>query len=115
MSDIDEKDTGERDIVRQALELPRELEAPREMWAGIEARIEIKERRARLVRRGIAGASMLLAAAAVILAVRAVKPPRVDDRTAAPTLRLAGSLRSPRSTCAPATAIRIRSGWSARS
>jgi hypothetical protein len=72
------------DPARDALALPREIEAPRGLWTGIEARIAAKERRRVQARRSISGASLLLAAAAVILSVRAARKPREGDPSVAP-------------------------------
>jgi hypothetical protein len=73
---------SDEDLAREALALPRELEAPRDLWVGVRARIEAKQRRTLVMRRTMAGASMLLAAAAVVLSIRAAHQPRVDDRAA---------------------------------
>jgi len=89
----DKRDTNERDLSQDALALPRELEAPRDLWAGIEARIEAKRRRGVVVRRSFAGASMLLAAAVVILSIRSLKQPLGDSRT--PTPSASESLHAP--------------------
>jgi hypothetical protein len=72
-----------RDLAREALALPREIEAPRALWQGIEARIEAKRRRTLLLRRGVTGASVFLAAAVVVLAIRS-KQPRTDGPGPAP-------------------------------
>jgi hypothetical protein len=74
-------DNDHNDLERDALELPRSIEAPRDLWAGIEARIEAKRRRTVVARRGIAGVSMLMAAAAVVLAVRFAKHEPVAHQT----------------------------------
>jgi hypothetical protein len=60
------------DLLRDALALPREITPPRGMWSGIEARIQTKRRRVIALRRGVTGASMLLAAAAVALCIQSV-------------------------------------------
>lgn len=72
------------DPVRDALALPREIEAPRGLWTGIEARIAVKERRRVFARRSVSGASLLLAAAAVILSVRAARKPHEGDPSIGP-------------------------------
>jgi hypothetical protein len=68
-------------LQQEALELPRAIEPPRDLWVGVEARIRAKRRRTTLARRSLAGATMLLAAAAVLLSIRAPKPGPVADRT----------------------------------
>jgi hypothetical protein len=73
-----------RDLTREALALPRELDAPPELWAGVEARIARKARHAVLLRRGVTGASVILAAAVVVLAIRPAKQPRPENVTPAP-------------------------------
>jgi hypothetical protein len=61
---------AEADPAQGALALPREIEPPPGLWAGIEARVAAKQRQRVALRRTFTGASMLLAAAAVLLAVR---------------------------------------------
>lgn len=79
-----ETEQHEADPARDALALPREIAAPRELWTGIETRIVAQRRRGLVLRRGVTGASMLLAAAAVVLSVRAARQPRADARPPAP-------------------------------
>jgi hypothetical protein len=76
---IDENDDK---LSQEVLALPRELEPPRNLWVGIEARIEAKRRRTLVVRRSVTGASMLLAAAAVLLSIRFAGRPATDPRQA---------------------------------
>ncbi len=71
---------GDEDLLRNALALPRELDPPRGIWSAVEARVETKRRRSALVRRGVTAGSMLLAAAAVMLSIRAAKRPAVASR-----------------------------------
>lgn len=73
MSDDDDK------LARALAELPREAPPPRDLWMGIAARVEVKHRRATWVRRSMTGASMLLAAAAIVLSIRAARQPRKVD------------------------------------
>jgi hypothetical protein len=70
-----DEDGADERLARAILALPREVEAPPSLWAGVEARIAAKRRRALVVRRSVTGASMLLAAAAVILSVRFASHP----------------------------------------
>jgi len=73
-----------RDLTREALALPREIEAPPKLWAGIEARIGRKARRVLVLRRSVTGASIVLAAAVVVLTIRSPKQPRLENATPAP-------------------------------
>jgi hypothetical protein len=75
---------NESDMVHEAIALPREIEPPRDLWGGIEARVQAKRRRHILARRSVTGASMLLAAAAVILSIRSASQPRVGGREHGP-------------------------------
>jgi hypothetical protein len=72
---------SDNDLEQLARELPSSIEAPRDLWAGIEGRIQAKRGSTRVARIGIAGASALLAAACVLLSVRAANHPPVADRT----------------------------------
>ncbi len=82
-------ESGQQDeLTRSARALPREIEPPRDLWKGVEARIDAKRQRSFVVRRSAqigAGAAVLLAAAAVILSVRWTKEPQVDHRSPSPT------------------------------
>ena len=84
MSGNHEKRENETDPARDALALPREIEPPRGLWTGIEARIETKRRREVVVRRSVTASSMLLAAAAVVLSIRSAKQPPADEGARAP-------------------------------
>jgi hypothetical protein len=70
---------NETDPAQGALALPREIEAPRGLWTGIETRIAAKQRQRVAMRRTVTGASMILAAAAVVLAVRFARGPHPDE------------------------------------
>ena len=76
-------DKNENDVFHEALALRREIDPPRELWTGIEARIQVKKRRLVLARRSVTGASMLLAAAAIVLSIRSARQPHADDRARA--------------------------------
>ena len=66
-------ENSDRDLAEKAAALPRAIEPGRDLWAGVAGRIESKRKRAVLARRSIAGASLLLAAAAIVLAIRTGK------------------------------------------
>jgi hypothetical protein len=83
VKDDDEKE--DRDLAQQVGALPRAIEPPRDLWAGVAARIEAKRKRAIVVRRTMTATSAFLAAAAVLLVMRtAHRPVATNHATPAP-------------------------------
>jgi hypothetical protein len=98
------RDLDEKTLAREALALPREFPPPRDLWTGIEARIAAKRRREIVLGRSVAGGSMLLAAAAMVLFVRTARSPWTEDQTPAPIASESLGAQ-PRASDPPPTAI----------
>jgi hypothetical protein len=77
---------NDNDLTREALALPREIEPARDLWKGIEGRIQAKARRNVVARRALTSATILLAAAAVILSIRARGKLGGGDHASSPPL-----------------------------
>ncbi|HEY2518327.1 MAG TPA: hypothetical protein VGI39_45975 [Polyangiaceae bacterium] len=76
MSQEDESLKDDDKLARALAELPRDVEPRRDLWAGIAPRASAAHKRATWVRRSMTGASMLLAAAAIVLSIRTARQPR---------------------------------------